>query len=337
MHPILFKIPTPWGELPIWSYGVMLGLSMIVAWYTIMYLGQKKEGLSQELMGNTFMVTAVSALTGARLLYILTNLEEFGDFSHWFSFSSGGLVAYGGFLGGLAGSWLYLRAKKVPLLAWADVAAPTLASGLMLTRIGCYLYGCDFGGRLEEGAPSWLVHLGTFPKWVGQNGSPAWAHHVATYDLPVSADASFPVHPTQLYASITGLCLLLFCLWVWQRRRFRGQVILTLTMVYGVFRFLIEYVRDDPERGAAFGFTTSQLISMALVPVCGFIYLQLRRSQGDTQLEPVFPIGAEEDESEENSKKNEDSEENSENSGKSSARKASKAGSRLKKKRKKKK
>ena len=62
MHPILFKIPTPWGELPIWSYGVMLGLSMIVAWYTIMHLGQKKEGLSQELMGNTFMVTAISAL-----------------------------------------------------------------------------------------------------------------------------------------------------------------------------------------------------------------------------------------------------------------------------------
>ena len=157
MHPILFTIPTPWGQLPIWSYGVMLGLSMIVAWYTIMYLGQKKEGLSQELMGNTFMATAVSALLGARLLYILTNLEEFGDPMHWFSFSSGGLVAYGGFLGGLAGAWGYLRLKKVPLLAWADVVAPTLASGLMLTRVETPRGPVTFMGDLIPGTP-W-VHL----------------------------------------------------------------------------------------------------------------------------------------------------------------------------------
>src|SRR5690606_28530031 len=162
MHPVLFEIPTPWGPLPVYSYGVMLGTSMIAAWYLVMWLGEKREGLSKEVMANCFIVTAIVAIIGSRVLYILTNLEEFSDPRKFFDLRGGGLVAYGGFLGGLLGSWLYLRVKKASLLGWADVVAPTLGTGLGFTRIGCYLYGCDFGGRLEADAPAWLRGWGTF-------------------------------------------------------------------------------------------------------------------------------------------------------------------------------
>ena len=59
--------------------------------------------------------------------------------------------------------------------------------------------------------------------------------------------------------------------------------------LYGLWRFFIEYLRDDPERGFAFGFSTSQLISLALVPVCIIAYVQLRKraeEQGDPPLPP---------------------------------------------------
>ena len=276
MHPVLFEIPTPWGPVPIYSYGVMLGCSLLAAWGLVMRLGARAENLDPERMANAFLATAVAAIVGARGLYVLTNPEEFTHPGQWLALRSGGLVAYGGFLGGFVGSWIYLRRQKISLLAWADVVAPSLGLGLGLTRIGCYLFGCDFGRPLGEGAPAWLKAAGTFPRRA-DGGSPAWAHHVARYDLAPGAEASLPVHPTQLYESLVGFLLFGLALVLWRRRRFRGQIILALTLAYGVWRFFIEYLRDDPERGFYFGFSTSQLISLALVPIAGFLYHELRK------------------------------------------------------------
>lgn len=292
MHPVLVELPMPWGPVPVYSYGVMLGTALIVAWYIIMYLGTRKETLERETMATCFIVTAVSAIFFARVLYALTNLEEFHSAGDFFDLRAGGLVAYGGFLGGLLGSWSYLRIKKASLLAWADVAAPTLGTGLGLVRIGCYLFGCDFGEPLTASAPGWLRDIGTFPRWADNDGSPAWLRHVEDYDLAVLSDYSLPVHPTQIYESLAGFALATVAFLVWRRRKFRGQVILTVTILYGVWRFLIEYVRDDPERGFYFGFSTSQLISILLVPVCAFLYWELQRRQGGEAL-ALVPAPAE--------------------------------------------
>jgi phosphatidylglycerol:prolipoprotein diacylglycerol transferase len=278
MHPILFEIPTPWGPQPIFSYGVMLGTSMIAAWYIVMWLGER-DGMDKDVLANGFIVAAVSAIVGARLLYIATNPNEFTSVVQWLNLRAGGLVAYGGFLGGFFGSLVYFRSKGISLLRFADVTAPTLALGLGLTRVGCYLYGCDFGARLGDDAPGWLVSLGTFPRWDNHEGSPAWSYHVTEYELPSSAAHSYPVHPTQIYESLAGLLLCTLTIVVWRRREFYGQVLLVLAMGYGLWRFLIEYVRDDPERGFLFGFSTSQLISLAIVPIAGFFYFKQRAEQ----------------------------------------------------------
>ncbi|MGB9339316.1 MAG: prolipoprotein diacylglyceryl transferase family protein, partial [Polyangiales bacterium] len=81
MHPVLFSIPTPWGAIPIYSYGVMLGSSLLFAWYYIMYMGKKVEGYNRELLASCFTWTAVGAIVGARLLYILTNLDSYDSFA----------------------------------------------------------------------------------------------------------------------------------------------------------------------------------------------------------------------------------------------------------------
>ncbi len=165
----------------------------------------------------------------------------------------GGLVAYGGFIGGFAGSFWYLRKRGVALLPWADVAVPSLASGLLLTRIGCYLFGCDFGKPLGAGAPNWLKRLGTFPRWpdnvLDGAGSPAWMQHVNERGLAITSQASLPVHPTELYESLVGGALLALTLWLMRHRRFRGEAFLAFTFGYGYLRFLLEIVRDDTERG----------------------------------------------------------------------------------------
>jgi phosphatidylglycerol:prolipoprotein diacylglycerol transferase len=239
-------------SLPIYSYGAMLCASIVAGWFLTLGLGAR-AGMPRELLANTYFVTAIAALLGSRVLYVLTNLQEFQDLFDVLAVRRGGLVAYGGFLGGFLGSWAYLRRRGVALLPWGDIAVPSLASGLCLTRIGCYLFGCDFGKPLPAAAPSWLKRLGTFPRWPSDvldgAGSPAWLQHVDLRGLSVSSRVSLPVHPTELYESLVG-ALLLALLWqLRSRKRFAGELFFTFTFGYGYLRFLLEIVRDDSERG----------------------------------------------------------------------------------------
>jgi phosphatidylglycerol:prolipoprotein diacylglycerol transferase len=246
-------------DLPIYAYGVMLGLSLVVGWYLTLPLAER-DGLPKETMANCYVVTALAAVAGSRVLYVVTNPDEFKSVADIFALRNGGLVAYGGFIGGLVGSWAFLSPKRIRLLAWADDAVPSLASGLLITRIGCYLFGCDFGKRLPDGAPSWLKSLGTFPHWASGtlaagDGSPAFVRHLEIYrGTPLEAEllhqnASFPVHPTQIYESLVGLVLLALLLWQRKHLRFRGQVFFLFVFAYGFARFLLELWRDDTERG----------------------------------------------------------------------------------------
>jgi phosphatidylglycerol:prolipoprotein diacylglycerol transferase len=271
-------------NLPIYAYGVMLGLSLVVGWYLTLPLAER-DGLPKETMANCYVVTALAALAGSRVLYMVTNPDEFKSVWDLFALRNGGLVAYGGFIGGLVGSWAYLTPKKIRLLAWADDAVPSLASGLLITRLGCYLFGCDFGKQLGDDAPHWLKTLGTFPHWpsgtlASGEGSPAFVRHLDLYrGTPMELDlvhmnTSFPVHPTQLYESLVGLVLLGLLLWQRKYTRFRGQVFFLFVFAYGFLRFLLELWRDDVERGS-YGPT---LDAHVYVPLClvlmalGFVF-----------------------------------------------------------------
>jgi len=269
-HTVSYEAP----NVPIYAYGVMLGISLVVGWYLSLPLAER-DGLPKETIANCYVITALAALAGSRILYAITNPDEFKSFWDLFALRNGGLVAYGGFLGGLLGSWAYLASKKIRLLAWADDAVPSLAAGLMITRIGCYLFGCDFGKRLPDGAPHWLKTLGTFPHWAAGTlasgeGSPAYVRHIDMYrGTPLEAEVvrmntSFPVHPTQLYESLVGLFLLVLLLWQRKHIRFRGQVFFLFAFAYGVLRFLLEIWRDDVERGS-YGPTLDEHV---YIPVC---------------------------------------------------------------------
>jgi phosphatidylglycerol:prolipoprotein diacylglycerol transferase len=279
-------------NVPIFSYGVMLGLSLVVGWYITLPLA-KRTGLPVETMANCYVWTALAALAGSRVLYILTNLDEFHTTADYFALRKGGLVAYGGFIGGYLGSWVFLARHRIRLMPWGDVAAPSIAAGLFITRIGCYLYGCDFGMRLSDSAPALLKKAGTFPKLaegtlgyfengVSIPGSPAFAHHAdlcargiyKAADCVALKDASFPVHPTQLYESAIGLGLLALLLWQRKVQKFRGQLFLTFVFGYGFLRFLIELLRDDAERGSLpFHSDRYVLVSFGLLAMgAAFVY-----------------------------------------------------------------
>lgn len=284
MKPVLFEIPGI--EMPIYTYGVMLGLSLVVGYYLVTFLA-KKDGLPADALTGCYVWTAVFALVGARLLYIATNLPDFfgdeGNIADLFNVRKGGLVAYGGFLGGFAGSWIYTRRRKLPLLTWADAAVPALALGLALTRVGCLCYGCCYGRVIPDHTPSWVKAFGLrFPDWShafqelhakfenGQGlmtgdfqGAPAYLHHLHYGLVDPGAHHSALVYPTQIMGIAGGLIALALTLIVRKYRRFEGEAFLAFTAYYGIMRSIIEIFRGDLKRSGVGPLSTSQIIGLS--------------------------------------------------------------------------
>ena len=255
---------TDWKPVPIFSYGVMLGTSMVVGWFLALRLA-KKDGIPAEQAGAIYMWTAVWAIIGSRVLYVVTEWQEFGSPLDVFMLNKGGLVAYGGMIGGFFASWYGCHKRKIQLLRWADVSAPSVVLGTAITRLGCLLYGCDYGRRTDV---PWAIQ---FPR-----DAPAFADHVANFGLDKDALASYPVHPTQIYESLAGLALFALLMYLRRVRRFSGEVFLGWVLGYGVLRSLIEIYRGDADRGSVGPLSTSQFIGILSV-VAGAVLLYFLR------------------------------------------------------------
>jgi prolipoprotein diacylglyceryl transferase len=260
--PSLSTFGQPWAPVPIYAYGVMLGTSLAVGWYVAMRLA-KADGIDEQEAGNIYMWSAIWSIIGSRLLWYFTTPEA--SITDVVKIWEGGLVAYGGMIGGFLASWYCCRKRRIPLLQWADVSAPSVVLGTGITRIGCFLFGCDYGARTNV---PWAVRF-PGPNELAAHGSPAWQHHVQTFHLSRDAAWSFPVHPTQLYESLVGLALFGALMLIRRHRKFSGQVFLGWVLGYGIMRPLIETVRDDEDRGVysilGLHLSTSQIIGIVSV------------------------------------------------------------------------
>jgi phosphatidylglycerol:prolipoprotein diacylglycerol transferase len=276
MRPVLFHIPLGFASLPLYSYGLMLALSLIVGWYITLGLCER-DGMDRQTMGRCYMWTAGAAVAGSRLLYVFTNLDRFDNFLDIFKVWQGGLVAYGGFVGGFVGSLVFCRIKGIRLLAWADCAVPSLCTGLMITRLGCLLYGCDFGKPFDG---RWSI---VFPA-----GSPAFNQQRAEGLLGPTATHSLPVHPTQLYESLNGLILLCLVFLVRRFRKFSGEMFVAFTMGYAVLRYFVEVLRADEQRGNIGPLSTSQFIGvvtfLAGAALLAWLFARYRKNPHAMQL-----------------------------------------------------
>ncbi|MBN2494059.1 MAG: prolipoprotein diacylglyceryl transferase [Deltaproteobacteria bacterium] len=261
---MLFTLPLV--DLPIYAYGVMLGLSFIGGYYLAFHF-VNREGLPYKGVTWTLIAAIVFALVGARIGHIASNstwaqIRMQGLFRVLFASRCEGLVAYGGFIGGTLAAVVTARIRRFDFWSLADCASPGLALGLGATRIGCFLAGCC------HGQPSDLPWAMVFPP--GSQAARVFPDPAA----PADAAWSLPVHPTQLYESAVGWLLLPLAIWLLKRRRFTGQSFLIVVAIYAAARFGLEFIRGDDDRGTVLGvFSTSQFIGLALLPLVAGLLL----------------------------------------------------------------
>lgn len=253
MHPILIEL----GPLKIYSYGFMLALSFFVG---IMVAGGRAErrGISKEIIQDLSIILIVLAVIGSRTLYIITHRDHYHSIIDIIALWQGGATYYGGLVLAILGAFLYLKRKGVSFLKVADICAPSIALGIFLTRIGCFLSGCCFGS--PTGCPLGV----SFPP-----DSPAG------FLYPGSA-----VHPTQLYASFYGI-VIFFLLILFDMRKSRdGFVFALLCILYGVSRFTVDFFRYyDESAMMTASLTVNQGISIALA-LFGLILLVILPKRG---------------------------------------------------------
>lgn len=200
---------------------------------------------------------------GARLWYAL----QYGDFS-----LVGGWASWGFVFGASLGSVAYLRWTQGQWAFgdFADAAAPALAFGGAVMRLNCFSIGCNFGSPTQA---AWAV---TYPP-----GAPAYQKHLAEGLIEPTAACSLGVHPAQLYESAALFIACAAILWVRSRRPFHslpGDVFLGGIVYYSLFRFCVEFIRDDAA-GLAFGSLTFAQASSLLALTAALVVLRLRRIQ----------------------------------------------------------
>jgi phosphatidylglycerol:prolipoprotein diacylglycerol transferase len=251
MHPILIEF----GKLKIYSYGFMLALSFFVG---IQFAGRRagKRNVKRETIYDLSIVLILTAVLGSRGLYILTHRDHFHSILDIIALWQGGATYYGGLILALTGAIVFLRRARVSFFTVADICAPSIALGIFLTRIGCFLSGCCFGEPTQ--GPLGVV----FP-----TGCPAG------YTYPGTA-----IHPAQLYASLYGLVIFFLLLAVEKKKYFEGYTFGSLCILYGIARFGIDFVRYY-EKSATLGdvLTVNQVLSLSLVVAGLCLFLVLPR------------------------------------------------------------
>ncbi len=264
--------------LPIRGYGLMVLCGVISGILLAMHRAQQ-VGLSPDTILSLAFGFLLCGIIGARLFYVIEYWDTRFQSDDWretvlnvLKFTEGGLVVYGAFIGAMIALLVFVWRRGLPLLAMADLLAPSLLIGLAFGRIGCFLNGCCYGGECDL---PWAV---TFPHdslpYIEQYETGRFGE-LATLDPATLPPRSLPVHPTQLYSAIDAglLCWLLWSYYPFRRRD--GEVAALMLTLHPISRFLLEEIRVDESAVFGTGLSISQNISIVffVLTLIGWILL----------------------------------------------------------------
>ena len=248
------------------------GLSVSIRWYGILIASSMALGLwlatreaarrgeSPDDLLKAAELALIGGLVGARLYYVLFNLDYYQTQPWWriFAVWEGGLAMHGGLIGGLLAGGAYVWAKGLPLLTYLDIVAPSLLLGQAIGRWGNFFNEEAFGGPTDL---AWKL-------FISEPRRP-----------PAFVDNQF-FHPTFLYESLWNLAAFLLLYFVLRRRleRAPGALFLAYLGLYSLGRFWVEGLRTDSLMLGSM--RVAQLVSVVAVAVAaiGIPILMRRRA-----------------------------------------------------------
>lgn len=250
MYPVLFRA---YG-FTLYTYGFFVALGFLAGIYLIK-IETIRLGMNPDKILDLCFYAVLAAILGARIFYIATDIPYFlKNPLEIIRIWNGGLVFYGGFISVLLVAIGYIRFHHMKLWQTLDIAAPSVALGHALGRLGCFFAGCCYGRECDL----------------------PWA--VTFHDPECLAPLNSAIHPTQLYASTTNFLLFLFLFFLRKKKTFDGQLFCLYMVLYAVLRMVNEYFRGDyrGDVGISF-FSPSQAIAFVMIAVFSGVWWYLRR------------------------------------------------------------
>jgi phosphatidylglycerol:prolipoprotein diacylglycerol transferase len=274
------------GPIQVHWYGIMYLLGFASAWW----LGKRRiaagrlPGVNADGFSDLLFYAMLGVVVGGRVGYML--FYALGDFLSnpllLFKVWDGGMSFHGGLLGVLGASWWWSRRHRLHFFDTMDFVAPLVPPGLGFGRVGNFI-GDELWGKFTDG--SWGV---VFP-----SGLPAPLAQLDTAALKAEFAAGalnqYARHPSQLYEAFLEGLVMFAVLWaVSAKPRSRYLVSGLFALMYGLFRFAVEFVRM-PDNGVYVAFdwlTRGQILSLPLVAL-GLVLLWMSRRA--PVLQPVLP------------------------------------------------
>ncbi len=256
-HPQFDPVAIAIGPLKIHWYGLTYLVGFVAGWW-LGRLRARKPGspFNEEQLSDLLFYLALGVILGGRFGYVIFyNFSSFLADPLWlFRVWEGGMSFHGGLLGVMLAMWWYGRKVGVGFWRTADFVAPLVPVGLGAGRIGNFING-ELWGKPTD-VPWGMV----FP----------------------NAPDALARHPSQLYQfALEGVALFLILWWFSARPRPRMAVSGMFLVFYGLFRFLVEFVRQpDPQLGyLAFDWLTmGQVLSAPMILAgAGLVFIAYRR------------------------------------------------------------
>ena len=257
MFPKLFEL----GPITVYTYGLLLAAAYL-AGLQLALRRAKHAGLDPNKVMDLGIWIIVSALVGAKALLVLVDFQYFVDNpGEIFSLVRSAGVFYGGLILAVAVGFYLIRKYQLPFWTTCDLFAPGIALGHTVGRLGCFFAGCCYG---RETHVPWAV---TFT-----NPLALAVRHAARGARCTRRSSTSPG---------AELLILLGLLAFEKRgRSFPGRTFWVYMAVYAISRFVIEIYRGD-ERGVVLdAMSTSQFISVLLLPL-SIVMLYVLSKRGD--------------------------------------------------------
>jgi len=247
MHPQIFSLHLLEGLPPLvlHSYSLFMVLGLGAAVGVGVWLAGRAGAFAPIDQALALVIAFAGGLVGAKGLYVLLHVVLRGEPLSWAQLAdSGGLVWYGGVLGGVGGYLLVHRRLGTPVALALDLGAPGAALGHAFGRLGCFFAGCCYGGPAPAGWPKVIFPLGGL------------------------APGGIPLHPTQLYEA-AGMAGIALCAGLAAARwPGAGRATWLYGALYAGLRFSLEALRAD-DRGATFGgLSAGQAVSLGVALLC---------------------------------------------------------------------
>ena len=224
---------------------VGIGLGITVAVLRCKRLGQDRMDLFFAALYGI-----LGLLVGAKVLYLITIIPYFPqivaavrqDANFLLMLFTSGFVWYGGLLGFIGGVYIYCRQYKLHFLPMIDTMVVSVPLAHAFGRLGCLAEGCCYG----------CVYDGP--------------GHIVFQESKIAPNG-VPLFPSQPLEAICNLILFFVLLFYGRKTRPTGRITGIYLCAYAVIRFVLEFWRGDGERGLFLGISTSQLISILLLPI----------------------------------------------------------------------